>query len=100
MSHCSISGADPRLLDFPRVETFATLSVIEILPESAEMKKIVAALALSAALAAPASAQDGLNMGALAANGPLIAAGVGFLTIIIVGANADSTTTTTTLRRN
>jgi len=63
------------------------------------MKKIVAAAALSAALAAPASAQDGLNMGALAANGPLIAAGVAFLTIIVVGANADGITTTTTLRR-
>jgi hypothetical protein len=63
----------------------------------AKMKKIVAAALLSVAIVAPASAQDGpLQFGNLAANGPLIAAGVGFLTIIIVGANADSTFSTTT----
>lgn len=58
------------------------------------MKKIVAALAVSAALSSPAMAQSNpLAMGGLAANGAAIAAGITFLVIIGIGANADGSNT-------
>ena len=60
------------------------------------MKKILAAAAVSMALVGSASAEDGLNMGNLAANAPAIVAGLTMLVIVGSAVNSDSSSTTTT----
>jgi TPP-dependent indolepyruvate ferredoxin oxidoreductase alpha subunit len=97
MSHCSICGDDGAAFGFSRKRQDATVPTEANSKERVAMKKLLAAMAVATAVATPVAAQDGLNFGALGANGPLVAAAVTGLLIVVVGAdNANNSSTTTT----